>query len=113
MMFLFHVNLVIGILLILGFSYILWILACKESGAVRLGGQILAIAIKLMVLVMVITLLFFCQQKGGLIKKCCMMGKAQMMMGGEMKSGKDGMKMEKMMNGKVCPMNPETKQDKK
>ena len=42
----------LSIALVLGFAYIIWVLASKESGNVKTAGQALAIAVAVLVAIM-------------------------------------------------------------
>jgi hypothetical protein len=87
--------------LVLGFSYIIWILACKESGYLKIGGQILAGVIKVLAIILFIySLVIGCQMKMPLGGKmdCPMMGgkgDGQKMMMEMMKKNPEMMKMMK------------------
>lgn len=73
---------------LLGFAYIIWTLAIKENGAIRLTGQVIAAAIAIITIVIfVYSALYGC--KMGAKDSCGMMGDHKMMM-------KDGAKMEMM-----------------
>ena len=80
-------SLLIMTLVLLGFGYIVWVLASKEAGLVKMGGQILAALLIICVLVMFVLALV----NGGRMKSMCGMGP---MRGGMMK----GQMMEKMMD---------------
>lgn len=67
---------ILGIFLLLGFTYVVWILAGKESGAVKLIGQIIAVVVALLALALIL--------HGGIY-------------GGKMK-------MKMMHGGMMCPM---------
>ncbi|MCU0641220.1 MAG: hypothetical protein MUC35_03930 [Candidatus Margulisbacteria bacterium] len=71
--------------LALGFAYIIWILATKETGNLKLGGQILAAVIALLALLIFIY---------GLVVANQMQRSMQGGMGGMMMGGKMGSKME-------------------
>lgn len=87
MMLLVHLLMLFSVI---GFAYIIWVMASKEQGWVRLGGQILAVLIKLTVLIIFIICIFYAPKMG-----MCGMGGNDMMMK-KMMMGKDG----KMMQGK-------------
>lgn len=70
---------------ILGFAYIIWVLAIKENGALKLTGQIIAAVIAVLAIVILVTAAVYCGRLGGL-GQCGMMGNGTMMMdGGKMK----------------------------
>jgi hypothetical protein len=64
--------LLIVTLALLGFGYIIWVLASKESGWVRLAGQILSVALKICVLIMFILVLVYGCWTKGICHKCGM-----------------------------------------
>ncbi|MBI5700481.1 hypothetical protein HZC34_01385 [Candidatus Saganbacteria bacterium] len=80
---------------ILGFAYILYTFASKESGSIKLIGTILAAIIAILAIVL---LVYGGMNKGAMRYKC------DMGMGGMMKH--DGMKMDGMMGKdmKGCPV---------
>jgi len=45
-------GLLLGVLSLLGFAYIIWVLAAKESGGIKLTGQIIAGAIAVLAIIM-------------------------------------------------------------
>ena len=47
-------GLLLGVFLLLGFAYIVWILSSKESGATRVIGQVIAAVITLIALLLLI-----------------------------------------------------------
>lgn len=59
-----------------GFAFIIWVLACKESGITKIIGQILAIIIILLVILVSV----YGVIRGCPMSKCCcpMMGKCKM-----------------------------------
>ena len=73
----------LSILLVLGFSYIIWILALKETGYVKTTGQVIACGIAALIVVLSLAGLIW----GGRMSRGMMGG--EMMMG-----GKHGAKME-------------------
>jgi hypothetical protein len=64
------------LLSVLGFAYILWILASKEGGNIKLVGQLLAIGIALVALIVAI----YCSITCGQGRQCGMMGPDKMEM---------------------------------
>jgi len=76
-------------LLVLGFAYILWILANKEAGAVKTTGLVIAGAIALLAVIFFVISLTW----GGQAGPCGMMGGMGMMGEGKM----DRQKMMDMM----------------
>lgn len=81
-------------LLLLGFGYIIWILAAKESGLNKTGGQCLAIAIKALAIIMfILCLVYGGRHMGGVCSPCGMGGS---MMGNKMMMEKEGGKMDMM-----------------
>jgi len=47
-------GLVLGIFLLLGFAYIIWVLASKEQGGIKIIGQIIAAVIAVLALLILI-----------------------------------------------------------
>ncbi len=65
---------------LLGFAYIIWVLAIKENGSLKLVGQLIAAALAIITIVIfVYAALYGC--KMGMMHKCGMMdgGKMEMM----------------------------------
>lgn len=89
--------LVLGVFLILGFAFLVWVAAAKESGTTKLLGQIIAVVI----VVLAILSLLFGLKYGGKMKHG--MGMWQMREKGKMMMMDQKMMMhEKMM--KECPV---------
>jgi hypothetical protein len=85
-------GLILSVVLLLGFAYIVWVLAVKESGNVKIIGQVIAVIIAILALVVLI----YGVAGGGSMGRMGMYGHMGMYdkkdtMGGGMKS-KDGMK---------------------
>jgi hypothetical protein len=58
-------GLVLGVFLLLGFAYIIWILAAKEEGGIKVSGQIIAAVIAILALLILIYGLAFGSRMGG------------------------------------------------
>ena len=67
---------ILGLILLLGFAYIIWVLAGKEKGNIKLIGQIVALVIVVIAVVLLLSSLFW---GGGLCG-----GRGYGMMGGGM-----------------------------
>ncbi len=50
---------ILGLILLLGFAYIIWVLANKEKGNVKLVGQIVALVIVVIAVVLLLSSLFW------------------------------------------------------
>jgi predicted permease len=106
-----YLCLIIFTLVLLGFSYIIWVLASKEAGWIKLGGQILAILLKISVLLMFIIAILYCKTFIRIHKACYMMPgmmkpyKMEMMMPG-MKDKMGGKMMMEKGKMKECPRLP-------
>ncbi|MFA6549184.1 MAG: hypothetical protein WCT39_04555 [Candidatus Margulisiibacteriota bacterium] len=68
----------LGLFMLLGFAYIVMAFANKESGMIKVAGQVLAAAIAIIAIIMLL--------QCGMTKRCPMTGRAMM-------QGKDGEKM--------------------
>jgi hypothetical protein len=68
-----------GLIFILGFAYVVWVLANKEAGNIKLAGQIIAVLVALIALVVL-----YCGVTGK--GHCGTMGGKGMMMGSGMDS---------------------------
>lgn len=89
------------IALLLGFAYIIWVLAVKEAGGAKLTGQIISIVITLITIVLFI----YCIVYGGSIRSGMRMspcGNGSMMQGPGM--GKEGTMKETMKNHETHKM---------
>lgn len=51
--------LLLTIFLLLGFAYIVWVLASKETGGVKTAGQVIAIAIAVLTLIILLSALVY------------------------------------------------------
>ena len=80
---------VLAAAMMIGFAYIIWILAAKEAQALKITGQIISAVIAILVIV----LLVYGAVAGSRMKSCGAGGMGAMM------RGKEGGMMEKMMKG--------------
>ena len=83
--------LLLTIFLLLGFAYIIWVLASKETGGVKTTGQVIAIAIAVLTLVILISAGVY----GPRMSRMRMMGTG--MMEKQEKGMMQGQPMQKMM----------------
>lgn len=72
-------GLILLVVLLLGFAYIIWVLAAKESGNVKIVGQVIAAIIAILAVIVLIYGVVGGPMKGG-----CMQGKGTMMEPGKM-----------------------------
>ena len=79
--------------IVLGFGYIILTIAAKESGNIKLAGQIISIVI----IVLAVLLCVYGGMKGGKMRGQNMMMKQEMMKQDMMKQGMDKHEMKKMM----------------
>lgn len=71
----------LAVVLLLGFAYIVWILAAKESGGIKLTGQIIAVIIAVLALI----IFLYGGIYGGMMGRgWCGYGKGYRMMGPKM-----------------------------
>jgi len=94
-------GLVLGVFLLFGFAYIIWVLAAKETGGIKLTGQIIAAVIAVIALLVLV----YGSLYGGRMRGMGMMGGkgCEMMDSGKMNkmmpsSEKHQMMKEKMMD---------------
>jgi hypothetical protein len=90
--------------LVLGFAYIIGVMAMKETGNVKLAGQVIAGVIAVLtIIIFLYGAIWGGQMKRGMMggSGCPMMGKGMKMDGkmDGMKMGKDAKMMHKMMGG--------------
>lgn len=74
----------LGVFLLFGFAYIVWVLASKEANLTKLTGQIISIVVAVLAVLILLCGIFYggkmCKMKGGMTgsKDGCMMDGKQM-----------------------------------
>lgn len=102
---LFHLWSLLLILLVLGFSYLIWIRALKETGLIKTTGQVIACGLAILAMIIFLYGAIQCGQvKRGMKSGLMGSGAVCPKMGGqvkidEMKMGKGMKLMHKMMGG--------------
>lgn len=82
-------GILLSVMLLLGFAYIVFVMANKESGWIKTTGQVIAVVIT----VMAVIIFLYSGIYGGLMGRGGKMGGCMMMQGGGMNGG--------MMDGKM------------
>jgi len=86
----------LAIALLFGFAYIIWVLASKETGGIKLAGQIISVAIAVLVVILVLYGLIY----GGRMKGPGMMRMGEKERGEMMKEMMKNPEMRKMMKNR-------------
>ncbi len=88
-------QMLLGLFIVLGFGYIVWILAVKESGNTKLTGQVIAIVI----IVLAVVLCLYGAVKGPSMRNQMMGQEMMMKQMGEMGKMPPSMDRTRMMKG--------------